>query len=50
MNCEALLRRPAFVARSSTVLINGRKDENQAMEPEGEAKILARKTRELLRL
>ena len=27
-----------------------RKDENPAMEPDGEAKILARKTRELLRL
>jgi hypothetical protein len=49
MNCEALPPRPAFVARSSGVF-NGRKDENPATEPEGEANILARKTRELLRL
>jgi hypothetical protein len=52
MSCEALPPRPAFVARSSGVLINGRKtkSENPALEAEAEAKILARKARELLRL
>jgi hypothetical protein len=42
MNCEALPPRPAFVAHSSGVLINGRKDENPVLEPEAEAQILAR--------
>jgi hypothetical protein len=50
--CEAVPPRPAFVARWSGVSINGRKtkSENPALEPEAEAKILARRTRKLLRL